>query len=173
MCLNLLHIQFSSLKSGLPGFQENPSTLLYPVPELCVGKNKSHTSPCTPFTPLKLGICTLYNLSADRPVGHIIVGGGYAHALKRHPYSIHRCQNQFIIPFSHRVWRFGRKFNFSLNSRDSRIPPACLDASCVILAAFLHVAFTCWIQSLDWKHSVLLPLKYKTESQESMKVFIK
>ena len=43
--------------------------------------------------------------------------------------------------------------------------PACPDAAYVILLAFSPVVFTCWAKSSERERSVLLPPKYKTESQ--------
>ena len=74
----------------------------------------------------------------------------------------YQCQNQFIIPCTHRVGGWVKLFEFVLNSVSLQIPglPGCHQLPSVVL----HVVITWRVKRMDRKRSVLFPSKYKTES---------
>ena len=149
---------------------KNHSSLLYNV----------HTWTCflvwgkkdTPPTLLHQGVCTIYQLT-DQSVIWLIYC--YLRVRVNVPDRSctlmpsvftspghYWCQNQFIIPFTHRAGeKFWIRLEFSqlADSRFAQLPHT------VLPSVVLHVVITWWIKSSDRNCSVLFPAKNKTDSQ--------
>ena len=139
-----------------------------------VGK-KDNTPP--PPTPLHICICKIHQLT-DQAVTWLIdyyrrVGDKDPNRSRTQTSCVftsqrnYQCQNQLIIPFTHRAGGRVNIFEFVLNSVSSQIPglPGCL----VLPSVVLTVIIIWWIKSLDRNCSVFFPAKYKTESQFRLK----